>query len=101
MNALPSPLSAVVNAEPIIALDVIERSFGFVQALRGITLALRPGRALALVGESGCGKTTCARIIARMDHPTSGTLSFRGRDATRLGTAAEERAYRRAVQMVF
>jgi ABC-type glutathione transport system ATPase component len=101
VNALPANLISAIEPEPVIQLDGIERSFGAVNALRGISLALRPGRALALVGESGCGKTTCARIIARMDQPTAGSLHFRGRDATNLGTAAEERAYRRAVQMVF
>lgn len=103
MNAQPS-LSvddAEAIAEPVVRLDRIERSFGAVQALRGISLVLKPGRALALVGESGCGKTTCARIIARMDEPTTGKMYFRGRDITHPGDKAGEAAYRRAVQMVF
>jgi ABC-type glutathione transport system ATPase component len=103
MNAQPS-LSvdgAEALSEPVVKLDRIERSFGVVQALRGVSLTLKPGRALALVGESGCGKTTCARIIARMDEPTAGRMYFRGRDITQPGDRAGEAAYRRAVQMVF
>lgn len=99
MNAQPS--LSVDGAEPVVELDRIERSFGIVQALRGVSLTLKPGRALALVGESGCGKTTCARIIARMDEPTAGKMYFRGRDITQPGDRAGEAAYRRAVQMVF
>ena len=86
MNAQPS-LSvdgAEALSEPVVKLDRIERSFGIVQALRGISLALKPGRALALVGESGCGKTTCARIIARMDETTAGRMYFRCRVTGRL-----------------
>jgi ABC-type glutathione transport system ATPase component len=101
MNAV-APLALVETAaEPVIRLDAIRRDFGLVQALRGVSLSLRPGKALALVGESGCGKTTCARIIARMDWPTAGEMFFRGKSVTTAGTAEDERAYRRAVQMVF
>ena len=96
-----APHFPIIASEPVIQLEDIERRFGPIQALRGISLSLVPGRALALVGESGCGKTTCARIIARMDQPTAGKLRFRGHDITKTGTAEDERAYRREVQMVF
>jgi ABC-type glutathione transport system ATPase component len=86
---------------PLIRLDGITQQFGPVQALRGVNFSLYPGRALALVGESGCGKTTCARIIARLDRPSGGTLLFRGQDFTLRGTPKEERRYRKDVQMVF
>lgn len=101
MNALPSIPLAEAGTGPVIRLTGIEREFGLVKALRGVTLALKPGKALALVGESGCGKTTCARIIARMDWPTAGEMYFRDRRITETGTAKQERGYRRAVQMVF
>jgi ABC-type glutathione transport system ATPase component len=88
-------------AGPVIRLEDIRRQFGPVHALKGVSFSLFPGRALALVGESGCGKTTCARIIARLDRPTGGRLFFRGQDLTARGTAKDERLYRKDVQMVF
>jgi len=88
-------------AEAVIRLEEIRRQFGPVHALKGVSFSLFPGRALALVGESGCGKTTCARIIARLDRPTGGKLFFHGQDLTTQGSAKDERLYRKDVQMVF
>jgi ABC-type glutathione transport system ATPase component len=101
MNAAPPLTGAEVMAEPIITVEALERDFAEIKALRGISLSLRPGRALALVGESGSGKSTCARIIARLDAPTAGEIRFRGKSMTAPCTAAEDKAFRRAIQMVF
>jgi len=68
-----------------------------VHAVEDTTLALYPGRALALVGESGSGKTTVARLLARLYTPTSGALYFDGAEVT----AGDLRAYRSHVQLVF
>jgi peptide/nickel transport system ATP-binding protein len=71
-----------------------------VHAVEDVSLALTPGRALALVGESGSGKTTVARILARLYEPTSGEIRFHGMPANNARGAALH-AYRQNVQMVF
>jgi peptide/nickel transport system ATP-binding protein len=71
-----------------------------VHAVEDATLALYPGRALALVGESGSGKSTIARMLARLYSLTSGILQFEGKPVTGDGRAAL-REYRRHVQMIF
>ncbi|HEY7347768.1 MAG TPA: ABC transporter ATP-binding protein [Ktedonobacterales bacterium] len=71
-----------------------------VHAVENTSLALYPGRALALVGESGSGKSTIARLLARLYEPTSGIMTFRG-EPVKPGKGAALRAYRRHVQMVF
>ncbi|WIG57576.1 MAG: Chitobiose ABC transporter, ATP-binding protein 2 [Ktedonobacterales bacterium] len=74
-----------------------------VHAVENASLALYPGRALALVGESGSGKSTLARMFARLYAPTSGGIAFEGQPV--LGamgsTRSALRAYRRQVQMIF
>ncbi|HEX9036021.1 MAG TPA: ABC transporter ATP-binding protein [Ktedonobacterales bacterium] len=71
-----------------------------VRAVEDMSLALYPGRALALVGESGSGKTTVARMLARLYAPTAGEIRFLGQPATSARRAAML-AYRRRVQMIF
>ncbi|MFJ6322987.1 MULTISPECIES: ABC transporter ATP-binding protein [unclassified Rhizobium] len=95
------PHIQAVTAEPVIRLEDVQRHFGSVHALKSVSFSLFAGKALALVGESGCGKTTCARIIARLDKPTAGKILVRGQDRSARGSGKEERMYRKDVQMVF
>jgi len=66
----------------------------------GVSFAVAPGETLALVGESGAGKSTVARLVLRLDEPTAGTITFAGADVTRARGAAL-RPLRRGVQAVF
>lgn len=94
----------MTQTSPILSLENVSKTFGSakapVYAARSISLALRPGRTVALVGESGSGKTTCARLIMREYQADEGEILFRGE---KLGTGqfADLSAYRRAVQMIF
>ncbi len=94
----------VPAAEPI--LDVANLSVHFdlpngrIHAVEDVSFALRPGETLALVGESGCGKSTTGRAIMRLLTPTSGSIRVGGEDLLS-ADAGRMRAMRRTAQMIF
>jgi oligopeptide transport system ATP-binding protein len=79
---------------------VIPRAVGLVRAVDDISFSIARGHTLGLVGESGCGKTTAGRTILRLIEPTSGQVTFDGRDIFSLG-AREMRRLRRQMQIIF
>jgi oligopeptide/dipeptide ABC transporter ATP-binding protein len=79
---------------------IFQREVGAVHAVDGVTFDVEEGETLGLVGETGCGKSTTARLITRLLTPTSGSIRFEGEDiATR--TRAELKPLRREMQIIF
>ncbi len=73
----------------------------FVHAVDGVSFAIPRGQTLALVGESGCGKSTVARLLVGLYAPTRGRVEFDGQDTATFSDAAKLRALRRRMQMIF
>ena len=73
---------------------------GGIQALRGVSLALKPGEVLGLVGESGSGKSTLGRLLAGLYRPDTGRILWEGRDLAELNRTSR-RLFRRRVQIMF
>ena len=85
---------------PIKSGIVLDRHIGNIRAVDGVTIDIRRGETLGLVGESGCGKSTVGRAILRLYKPTSGRIEFDGKDITKLSDG-DLRPLRRQMQMVF
>ncbi len=79
---------------------VLMKTVGWVRAVDGISFEVRRGQTLALVGESGCGKTTTAKLVLRLERPTGGAISMEGQDIHALG-GQDLRQFRMQVQAVF
>jgi oligopeptide/dipeptide ABC transporter ATP-binding protein len=101
-----------VPGAPLLELDNVKMHFktksdGFlsrgtkwVQAVDGVDLTLKPGETLGLVGESGCGKSTTARLITRLLEPTAGEIRYQGVDIAHM-SERQLRPYRREIQLIF
>jgi peptide/nickel transport system ATP-binding protein len=79
---------------------VFKRAVGHVRAVDGVSFELREGRTLALVGESGCGKTTTGKALLKLIEPTAGEISF-GKENLTNRTRAQMRPLRAAMQIIF
>ncbi|OAN11416.1 dipeptide/oligopeptide/nickel ABC transporter ATP-binding protein [Photobacterium jeanii] len=110
MNTLNPSNTATHDLEPIIEVKHITKEFiaggGFgssdiFRALDDISFNLYKGRTLALVGESGCGKSTCARLITKVHSVTEGEILFKGQNIDTLKSRKDILDYRGKVQMIF
>ena len=85
---------------PIRKGAIFAKEVGAVKAVDDVSFDLWPGETLGVVGESGCGKSTTGRAILQLHKPTSGSVTFQGRELTTMG-AQDMRAVRRDLQIVF
>ena len=85
---------------PVTKGILLSRVMGWIKAVDGVSFQIRPGETLGLVGESGCGKSTTAKMLLMLEEPTEGRILFQGEDIAR-AEAAKLKEYRSSVQAVF
>src|SRR4051812_34271351 len=98
-------MTALLEVDGLVKHFVADRSVfgtprGFVKAVDGVGFRVEAGKTLALVGESGCGKSTVSRLVLRLIEPDAGHIRFDGRDLLKLD-AGELRSFRRSAQIIF
>jgi peptide/nickel transport system ATP-binding protein/oligopeptide transport system ATP-binding protein len=90
----------LVKHFPLTQGILFKKQVGAVQAVDGVDFDLYAGETLGIVGESGCGKSTVAKLLVNLERPTAGEIIFKGDDITKLSGRALK-AVRRNIQMVF
>ncbi|QDT01421.1 ABC transporter ATP-binding protein [Adhaeretor mobilis] len=110
-NHLPDATAVEEGTKPLLSVrdlkvhfpvrrGLLARVVDHVKAVDGVSFDVYPGQTLGLVGESGCGKTTCGRAILRLVEPTSGKVTFDGKDVRALGRT-DLREIRSQMQIIF
>jgi glutathione transport system ATP-binding protein len=109
-GVVPAPQDTVQHGvAPVLEMQAVTTQFdvrrgfslvGRIHAVEEVSLSVQPGETLALVGESGCGKSTTGRSVIRLEQPVRGRILVNGTDVSSLG-GGREAVLRRAVQYVF
>lgn len=104
-NSILNPQSSILQVKGLqvhfpIRRGILQRTVGAVKAVDGVSLDIAAGRTLALVGESGCGKTTVGKALLQLIAPTAGSVRFAGNELVGLGEQ-QLRTQRGSMQMVF
>ncbi|UUU24738.1 ABC transporter ATP-binding protein [Streptomyces sp. DSM 40750] len=93
-------VSGLVKHFPLTQGVLFKKQVGSVKAVDGVDFTLHAGETLGIVGESGCGKSTVAKMLVNLERPTAGAIKYKGEDITTLSGKALK-AVRRNIQMVF
>lgn len=102
---MTEPILQVKNLQKLFLVgssfaNIFQRKKKHIRAVDGVSFNISRGEIYGLIGESGCGKTTTARLILRLINPTSGSIIFENTDITSLGKA-KMKSFRRKMQIVF